>query len=89
MVLMVPQPVNQIELAKTAHFSHVKDLRIVFSPEVMHGWKSNKTQHVSRWIEVHHPALKKIRYWHIPYTLWGKVSVRHPQGAPFRPHLNL
>jgi hypothetical protein len=36
MVLMVPQPVNQIELAKTAHFSHVKDLRIVFSPEVMH-----------------------------------------------------
>jgi hypothetical protein len=27
-VLMVPQPVNQIELAKTAHFIHVKDLRI-------------------------------------------------------------
>jgi hypothetical protein len=35
-VLMVPQPVNQIELAKTAHFIQVKDLRIVFSPEVMH-----------------------------------------------------
>jgi hypothetical protein len=27
-VLMVPQPVNQIELANTAHFIHVKDLRI-------------------------------------------------------------
>jgi hypothetical protein len=27
-VLMVPQPVNQIELAKTAHFIHVKALRI-------------------------------------------------------------
>jgi hypothetical protein len=36
MVLMVPQPVNQIELAKTAHFSNVNDLRIFYSPEVMH-----------------------------------------------------
>jgi hypothetical protein len=68
MVLMVPQPVNQIELAKTAHFSHVKDLRIVFSPEVMHGWKSNKTQHVSRWIEVHHQCPEKNKV--LAHTLY-------------------
>jgi hypothetical protein len=30
-VLMVPQPVSQTELASTAHFIHVKDLRIFFS----------------------------------------------------------
>jgi hypothetical protein len=30
-VLIVPQPVSQIELANTAHLSHVNDVRIVFS----------------------------------------------------------
>jgi hypothetical protein len=56
---MVPQPVNQIELAKTAHFIQVKDLRIVFSPEVMHEWKPNRTLRVSRWIDVHHQCPEK------------------------------
>jgi hypothetical protein len=30
-VLMVPQPVNQIELAKTPHFTQVQDLRMCIS----------------------------------------------------------
>ena len=75
-VLMVPQPVNQIELASTTHFIHVKDLRIVFLlNSCSDGNPVGHTMCLAGLTSIIH-ALRKIRYWQIPYTLWGKVSVR-------------